>query len=297
MTTMKKNNLRAYAFLSPFLILVTIFYMAPALITIVMSFTKMGNSFEWKFIGIKNYLRLFKDRNMVLVMWNTIKYVIICISSVLCIDLFFAILLHYFIKNDKISSFFKSILMIPMITPSVVYSVLWIWLIVASPNGILNQLLAKLFDAPAQNFIADHPFTIVICATLLTSFAYGTIIFSSAIKSIPETQIKAARVDGANDWSIIFEIILPNLRYHIGFIALWESLGLLTNYITILLITNGGPGLKTETWALAAYHKAFVDTQYGFGAAISVFLIVVVLLLMLIVLTLTRKKERSAANV
>ena len=107
-------------------------------------------------------------------------------------------------------------------------------------------------------------------------------IMSSAIKSISEEQFKAARIDGAGEWEIVTGIILPNIRYHIQFIALWETLGLLTNYVTIMLITDGGPSMKTEVWALSAYHKAFTNQQYGYGAAISMVLILVVMILMLL---------------
>ena len=88
-------------------------------------------------------------------------------------------------------------------------------------------------------------------------------------------------------------IILPNLRYHITFITLWETLGLLTNYVTIMLITNGGPGVQTEVWALSAYHKAFADSQYGYGAAISLVLILVVMVLMLIIGAVMRRQEKA----
>ena len=98
-------------------------------------------------------------------------------------------------------------------------------------------------------------------------------------------------MDGAGEWEIIKSIILPNIRYHIQFIALWETLGLLTNYVTILLITNGGPGIKTEVWALSAYHKAFTDQQYGYGAAISLVLILIVLVLMILLNKVMQKQN------
>ena len=87
--------------------------------------------------------------------------------------------------------------------------------------------------------------------------------------------------------------LYPNLRYHITFITLWETLGLLTNYVTIMLITNGGPGVQTEVWALSAYHKAFADSQYGYGAAISLVLILVVMVLMLIIGAVMRRQEKA----
>ena len=183
--------------------------------------------------------------------------------------------------------------MIPMITPAVVYSVLWLWLLEATPDGMVNKLYMALGGSEPLNWIARYPFIIIIAATLLTSIAYGTTVFSSAVRSIPENQFRAARVDGASEWEIVRNIILPNLRFHITFITLWEMLGLLTNYVTIMLITNGGPGVQTEVWALSAYHKAFADSQYGYGAAISLVLIAVVMVLMLVIGAVMRHQEKS----
>ena len=61
--------------------------------------------------------------------------------------------------------------------------------------------------------------------------------------------------------------------------------------MTILLITNGGPGIKTEVWALSAYHKAFTDQQYGYGAAISLVLILIVLVLMILLNKVMQKQN------
>lgn len=293
----KKENLQAYAFLSPFLVLVTLLYILPAILTVIMAFTGLDKTFVWKFVGLKNFQRVFMDPNTPVIVANTVIYVGVCILLTLVIDLFFAIMTTYFIKSERSSSIFKAILMIPMITPSVVYSVLWIWLLSSTSGGFLNRIVMGLtgMESPI-NWIAKYPMTVVICAKLLTSIAYGTVIFSSAIKSIPENQFKAARVDGAKEWAIVRAIILPNLQFHIMFIALWETLGLLTDYVTILLITDGGPGKASETWALSAYHKAFIDGKYGYGAAISLILIVVVLLVMIALSVVNARMERRAAD-
>lgn len=287
----KYKNGQAYAFLSPFLILVAVFYVLPAAITIAMAFTSLDASFVWKFVGLKNFRRIFMDPNTITIIKNTVGFVLIAISATVIIDLFFAIMTTYFIKSEKASSILKAILMIPMITPAVVYSVLWIWLLEAGDSGVVNKLYKMVTGNEAVNWIAQYPFAMVLIATVLVSFAYGTTIFSSAIKSIPDNQFKAAKVDGASEWEIVTGIILPNIKFHIQFIALWETLGLLTNYVTIMLITDGGPGIKTEVWALSAYHKAFRDQQYGYGAAISIVLIIVVMIIMLLVNQVLNKQN------
>ena len=293
---MKKNNIQAYSFLAPFLILTAIFYIAPSIITIVMSFTSLDGSFVWEFNGLENYSRIFKDPNTWTIAMNTVIYIGVSVALIIVIDLFIAIMTTYFIKSDSWASFFKAFIMIPMITPSVVYSVLWIWFLDASEAGFINRMLMK-FDPnfTAVNWIARYPMQVVIIVQVIVSMAYGTIIFSSAIRSIPENQFKAAHVDGAGEWEIIKTIILPNIKDHIKFILMWDTLGLMTNYINILLITNGGPLIKTEVWALNAYHKAFVERQYGYGAAISMMLILIVFMFIILFKYLGKLANRKEA--
>lgn len=290
-----RKNVQAYLFLSPFLLLIAVLYILPAVLTIVMAFTDLDTAFIWDFVGFKNFIRIFRDPNTLVIVLNTVVYVVVTIVITICLQLLFSTLTTYFIRDEKKGNLFKALLMIPMITPSVVYSVLWIWLLDASENGVVNQLYLSLWGGEPVNWIASYPFQVVIFAQILTSVAYGTTIYSSAIKSIPENQFKAARVDGAGEWEIFKSIIVPNLRPHISFIALWETLGLLTNYTAILLITDGGPGIRTEVWALSAYHKAFGNRQYGYGAAVSLLLILVVACIMGLILLISKKAGKEAA--
>lgn len=295
---MKNKNLQAYSFLSPFIVLVSIFYIAPALLTIVMSFTSLDAAFIWEYAGFSNYKRIFMDPTTLTIVKNTVLYIGVSIAIVLVLDLFIAIMTTYFIKSDGWASLFKSIIMIPMITPSVVYSVLWIWFLDASENGFINSLLHSIDNSFTPiNWIAEYPFLVIVVVQVMVSLAYGSIIFSSAIRSIPENLFKVARVDGAGEIEIIKTIILPNISGHIKFIAMWETLGLMTNYINILLITNGGPLIRTEVWALNAYHKAFINQQYGYGAALSVMLILVVFMMMLLFSFLSRISRKEVQNV
>ena len=297
MTEKKKNcikrNLQAYGFLTPFLVLVSLLYILPAILTVVMAFTDLDSAFIWEFAGLKNFRKIFRDPNTIIIIRNTVLYVAITIGITICLQLFLATMTTYFIRDEKKGNFFKALMMIPMITPTVIYSVLWIWLLDASENGVVNQLLNRFTGLGPVNWIAEYPFQVVIFAQVLTSVAYGMTIYSSAIKSIPENQFRAARVDGAGEWEIFKQIIIPNLKPHISFIILWESLGLLTNYTPILLITDGGPGIQTEVWALSAYHKAFGNLEYGYGAAISLLLIVVVALLMFVITLMSARTKKE----
>ena len=280
---MKRKTVQAYTFLSPFLVLVSLFYLLPAILTIIMSFTGLDATFQWKFVGFSNYKKIFLDPYNGLILANTLVYIFSAMVLIILLDLFIAVMTAYFIRSNAWASLFKSIIMLPMVTPSVIYSILWLWYLDATENGFINKVVH--FFRPSgspTNWIADYPMVVIILVEVVVALAYGAIILSSAIRSIPENQFRAARVDGASEWEIIRQIIIPNISSHIKFVVMWETLGLMTNYINIMLITNGGPLNRTEVWALSAYHKAFVDQQYGYGAAISVMLILVVFMLMLL---------------
>ena len=79
MTEKKRNhirrNLQAYGFLSPFLILVSLLYILPAILTIIMAFTDLDSAFIWEFVGLKNFKRIFKDPNTIVIIKNSRKNV------------------------------------------------------------------------------------------------------------------------------------------------------------------------------------------------------------------------------
>lgn len=174
---MRQKNMQAYLFLSPFLIFITVLYILPAILTVIMAFTSLDSAFIWKFNGINNFRKILMDPNTPIIAWNTVKYVGITIFLTVVLDLFFAIMTTYFIRDERKGNIFKSILMIPMITPGVVYSVLWLWLLEATPNGLANKVYMALGGSEPLNWIAQYPFVIIIAATLLTSIAYGTTVF------------------------------------------------------------------------------------------------------------------------
>ena len=105
--------------------------------------------------------------------------------------------------------------------------------------------------------------------------SFGMIIFTSAIRSIPEHLFYAARADGAGGLAIIRHITLPAIRWQLSFVTIYQALSLLVSFEYIWLITNGGPFFDTTVYALYVYRRAFENGQYAYGAALSLGLVVV----------------------
>ena len=101
------------------------------------------------------------------------------------------------------------------------------------------------------------------------------IIFTAAIRGIPQHLFYAAEVDGAGTLAKIRFITLPALRWPISFVTIYQTLSLLVSFEYILLLTKGGPFYDTTVYALYVYRRAFTSGQYGYGAALALFLIVI----------------------
>ena len=105
MTEKKKNcikrNLQAYGFLTPFLVLVSLLYILPAILTVVMAFTDLDSAFIWEFAGLKNFRKIFRDPNTFIIIRNTVLYVAIAIGITICLQLFLATMTTYFIRDEK----------------------------------------------------------------------------------------------------------------------------------------------------------------------------------------------------
>lgn len=264
--------------LSPFLALVLLFFVVPVIITTLMAFTDMDYAMEWNFIGFHNFEKMVTDPNFFQLVTNTIFYV----GGTLLINVLFALLLallsSYFIQHEKSGMFFRALWMLPRITPPVVYILLWLWLFDASEYGLLNTLNALLFSKEPMAWLLEHPMTAIIIVNGFVGASFGMVIFSSAIQSIPRELFKAAKVDGASEWSVIKDIILPSIKWPVMFVSVWELLSLLTSYEYILLLTDGGPMFDSEVWALYAFHKAFKNLEFGYGSAFSLILVVVAII-------------------
>lgn len=149
---------------------------------------------------------------------------------------------------------------------------------------------------PPVKWLSAHPMTAVILANGLIGVSFGMIIFSSAIKSIPKNLFHAANVDGASQWSIIKDIIIPAVRWPLMFVTIWQFLSLFTSYEYILLLTDGGPLFGSEVLALYSYHKAFQNFEYGYGSAISLILVLIALIFSLIMWKMFGMKKMMGSS-
>ncbi len=276
-----KNILPPIIFMSPLTVLVFLFFFIPVVLTIFISMTDMSTASltHWHFIGLRNYAKLIKFRWTKILLKNTIFYVATTLALFnVGMALVLGIVTTLIPRKHGMAA--RALWLLPRITPSVVYVMMWKWIAADAPYGIVNQHIFKPLGLPTKNWVMAAPWVLVILVNGYIGASFGMIIFTSAIESIPRDFIYASLVDGATTWQRIKHIILPMIRWPLLFVTTYQTLSLLTSFEQILLLTDGGPGrYGTEVWALNAYHRALANywgnIQFGYGAMLAAVLVVI----------------------
>ena len=283
----RRRYIVGYFFLLPFFMFIAVFWIKPLIDSIWLSFNDVKYTFEnMRFVGLENYIKIFtKDFYVPDVLFTTVLYV----STVLMINAFYSFLIAfittYYIKKEAVGATLRMLWLIPRITPTIVYAVIWLWLI-DPDNGPINLFLRFLGIQPPLSWLIQKPYSwiLMIVVNGFVGASWGMIIYSAAIKSIPVDIINAAKVDGATDFQIMRYIFIPLLKWPILFVTAWQSLSLLSSYGEILALW-GEYGVARAggvvTWALYAWYKAFFMLDFGYGAALSMILVIVGIALVL----------------
>ena len=263
-------------FLGPAIVLTVLFFVIPVLIDIAVSFSDLSRSLRITEFTTENYEKVFRgDRRLPQVIGLTFIYVF---GTLAVFNVTFGLVLALTTTSvDKMSGgFFRGVWLLPRMSPSVLYILLWLWAINPSEVGLLNQILMQAFglDAPLDA-LTEAPIALIIISNGFIGASMGMIIFTAAIRSIPEHLFHAAEVDGAGAIAKIRFITLPALRWPISFVTIYQTLSLLVSFEYILLLTKGGPFYDTTVYALYVYRRAFESGQYAYGAALTLFLIII----------------------
>jgi inositol-phosphate transport system permease protein len=290
-----RATLGAWGFMSPAVFLVLIFFFVPALILLILSLTDLSSanfSDPWNFVGLANYARLFKDAFLGKILGNTFLYIVLTLG-IFNVGLALVLALLTANINRRAGFFFRVLWLLPRLTPSVVYIVMWRRFVQTPPYGIINQFIGLFGGTNQPYWLTEAPWLFVVLVNGFVGASFGLIIFSSAIESIPRDLYTAAKVDGASTWQTIRDITLPMLRWPLLFVTTYQTLSLLVSFEYILLLTQGGPGLfTTEVWSLTAYKRAlftyFGSHAWGYGAAWGFILVIIGIILTVIYLRVFR---------
>lgn len=267
-----------YLFLVPGLALYLLWSVYPLVYQLYISF------FDWRiipgqtseFIGLANYEAVFRDNIFWLAMQNTVIYAAVTVAGQMIIGLTLALLVH---RVTVAKRFFRTIYYLPVVTSWVVVSFLFIYLFSPGDGGLINFALVKLgvIDRPVSWLANSGTAWIAIYSLgIWKGMGWAMVIFLAALQGIPTELYEAAAIDGATEWQRIRYMTIPLIRRTIFFVFIALMIGGFQVFISVLLITGGGPLHRTEVALTYMFDKAFGDLRFGYGAALSYVLAVVI---------------------
>lgn len=270
-----RETIVSYTFLAPILVFFTVFVLAPMIMGFVTSFFRYTQT-EFTFIGLENYIRLFNDDVFIKSLINTLIIVVGSVPIVVFFSLFVAS--QTYEKNVISRSFYRFVFFLPVVTGSVAVTVVWKW-IYDPLSGILNFVL-KSGGIIEQNisWLGDKQWALlaIMIILLTTSVGQPIILYIAAMGNIDNSLVEAARIDGANEFQVFWQIKWPSLLPTTLYITVITTINSFQIFALIQLLTSGGPNYSTSTLMYYLYEKAFKLTEFGYANTIGVFLAVLI---------------------
>lgn len=267
------TNAWGYFFISPWLIGFLWFMLIPMIYSLYFSFTKYDLFTSPQWVGIDNYIKLFKDEKMITSFLVTFKFVFLSVPLRLIFALFIAILLS---KKHKGLGFYRTTFYMPSIVGgSIAVAIMWSRLF--GHDGAVMSFMESI-GFPQQNSLLGSPDSALNVLVLLSVWQYGSsmLTFLAGIKNIPDSYYEAAAIDGTNSFQRFFRITLPLLTPVIYSNLLMQLISGFITFTQALVITDGGPLNSTLLSALYMYRHAFEYHNMGYASAMAWVLLVII---------------------
>lgn len=263
-----KENLLGYSFLSPALILLTIFLLVPVGMVFYYAFTDyyLLTPDARQFVGLENFKRLINDPIFIKSIFNTVKFVVWIIPVQLGAALGMALLIN---KQRKGNIFFKVAFFAPVVMSLVVISILWLYLL--NPNeGLINALLNKvgISSMPFLTSPKQAMYTIVFVSAWQGA-GYQMLLLLGGMQNIPQDVYEAAEIDGFSKFQQFWYITLPLLKPTAIFVLLTTLISAFKLIVQPMVMTQGGPMNSTMTMVYYIYQTGFTDRLVGYSSSIA----------------------------
>jgi ABC-type sugar transport system permease subunit len=245
------------------------------------------------FVGIENYARLWGDPLFLLSIRATIVFTIGCtLLSVLVGLTVAAVLNSRNIRKSFFARFAMAFYLVPFVTTPIVVGVMGRLFIWEPEFGLVNFLL-NLVGISGTNWLLNRDTAMFV--TILTNVwrlaPLAILIFYAAMVTVSDEIVESAEVDGAGWFTIVSRIILPLIRYHIGFVALIIMTSAFREFDTIYSLTGGGPGRATQVLSIEVYNVGVATANMGMANAIAFTMFIIVAILSVIYIRLARLDE------
>ncbi|EGR3932587.1 sugar ABC transporter permease [Vibrio cholerae] len=276
------NKLKRYTpeigMLLPAIILLVTFVFIPFLLSGYFSFTNerlMPRPIPTQWLGFRNYERVLTDPEFWQAVRNTLYFAVWVIPIQLTLSLGAALLMNSKLKGIAV---FRSITILPMLTPITVIVTIWAALL-QTPDGMFNGIYQWLTQS--QDYIdwlgdPDIAMFSIVMLSAWATFPFQMLIYLAGLQEIPADRYEAASIDGFNAWDKFRFITLPGLRNTNIFVVIITTIGALSLFTQVNMLTQGGPNGASMTIIQYMFINGFQAQKIGYASSISVIFFVAV---------------------
>jgi ABC-type sugar transport system permease subunit len=279
----------AYLFALPAIGFILLFSYYPAAMSFYYSLTNYSLRSVTRWVGLDNYENiLFNDPYFRIGVQNMLVITITSVIKTLTVPLLIAELI-FWLRNHWHSYVFRTLFILPTVVPGLVFTLMWRQ-IYDPDTGLINELLGIIGLEQWQTAWLGNPDT-ALWAIIGVGFpwvdAFALLILLGGLLNINGDYFDAAKVDGASVWQRFRNIDLPLLVPQFRILLFFAITGTIQGFVSIFVLTRGGPGMTTYIPALQMYMR-ISDGDFGYASAVGVILFLVILVATFVVLRIRR---------
>lgn len=281
---LNRNWLIGYLFILPTVGAYVIFSLIPTVAVFVLSLFAWDLVGSPAFMGIDNYIRMFKDPLFLKSLKITFTYVAYNIPIQYLLSILLVLALKRPLRGVKA---FRVIYLIPWVTTPVAIAIVWKW-VLSPTGGVLNYVLDWFGVDKINWFSSAMALKSIVMVNVWQYTGFSTLIMLIGVQSIPQIFYESSQVDGAGRVRQFFHITLPLLKPTLLFLLVTGFIGSFQVFDSVYTMTDGGPGDSTSVYYFVIYKHAFQFLEMGYASAMSVILFVILMLVTLVQLRLFR---------
>ena len=246
------------------------------------------NKAETAFVGISNFLFLFKRETFWMVVQQSVTFALIAVVFKALIGFIAA----HAVNNipSKGQRKWRGMMLVPWVIPPALSTLGWWWLFeptYSSFNWILEALALSAIPWLSDTFWARFS---IILVNVWVGAPFFLIMYLAALKSIPEDLYEAASIDGASAWQKLIHVTIPMMRNIISITVLFSIIVTFANFDIVRVLTQGGPRNSTHLFASYSFRVGIESGDIPLGAAVSLFMFPVLAVLAFIILRNVRQR-------
>jgi multiple sugar transport system permease protein len=276
MHSKSRDNWIAAAFVAPFVIAYLVLFLYPTVRMVVLTFTDAPLIGAGKWVGFKNYLRLFNDKAYLNAVWHTFYFVLLTVIPNTLLGLVFALMVNR--QKGYVQSLILAAFFLPYILPVSVVFRIWEW-IMDYQFGIAQYALDAFYGERVAVFRNKYwAMPMIAFVTIWWTIGFNVLLFIAGLRNISQDMYDASALDGANRWKQFRYITWPLIWPVTALVLTIQLILQLKIFDQLYLLTLGGNVNNTMVLVQYIYKQAFQLNKGGYGAtvAFSLFAIIVV---------------------